>query len=761
MIKRIIIIFCLLFSSISFASAVETDIAIQSAKWDNISTKVETSINSGSPSDGWLSSSREELVKVREEAQSIIDANASQITELKARISTILASVPEGSTASPEIDIKLDELRDDLAEVEVPSLTAELAYRRADDLIVEVDSVIRKNFSNTLTKRSVSPILPTTISSAAINMIDAKDILIIDTQNIFSTSSSRDIFFNKLPITIILVLLGFALLFYIPRQILNVIRSWSEFVPSKFGDAVLIIGRNLVELLCGLVGVFVIFSALQASGALGIYGGVVLSLMNKVAYAFVIGRWLAFLQIDEQSDANNFLQNWSITILAVIAALSWNIDQTATLFGLDENTLSFLNLIFVGSALFFVAPIASREKFTKLFSAMSMGGLMRIVSIGRSIYFYGAILTVILAIAGYYGASRQIFHGLNFTFLLALFCSSLFRVCFDIIRLFWDDSKTVGDNGQFEERAMLWPVLLGTGIWLASLPLLALIWGARSTDLNEIWVGINNGISIGDVRISAVNFVQILIVFAIGFFIVKGIKRLLQNLILPRSRLDIGGQTAIVSLFGYAGYTIAAFLALNAAGINLSSLAVVLGALSVGIGFGLQNIVSNFVSGIILLIERPIKKGDWISVSGHEGYVRKIAVRSTEIETFDHASVIVPNADLVSQSVLNWVHTNKIARVKTYVGVSYDSDPENVKKLLLEAVNELPIALRIPEPTVLFQNFGDSSLDFELRFCIREADGMATAKSDANFAIFRKFKAHDISIPFPQREILIKSNQEN
>lgn len=759
--KNLIIFVCLVCFYAPFSAVGDADFTLQSQQWDHISTKVETSLNSGTAPDGWLNNSREELVIVREEAQSIITANVDKIADLKARIASLQASVPEDEAASPQIERKLTELREDLAKVELPSLTADLAYQRADDLIVQIDRNIRQNFSNLLTKRSASPLLPITILSAATNTNTAQAALVGEAKTLLSTGPNRDIFLNKLPMTIILIIIGLALLFFIPKRLLKTIRIWSEFMPSQLGHTLIIISRNLTELLCGLAGIFILFNAMQSSGALGLHGGALLNMLNQMAYAFVIGRWLASLQIDETSNARRFLQNWSITILAVISALSWNIDQVASAFGLHSNTLSVINMILIISGIFLIVPITGREKFTKMFSSATIGGLMKTVSIGRSIFIYGAILALILSIAGYYGASRQLFLGICLTFLLALFCASLFRVCFDIIKLFWDDTKMVGDNGQLEERAMLWPVLLGSAIWIASLPLFALIWGARSTDLEEIWVRVNNGIAIGDVRLSAVNFVQILVVFTIGFLIIKGIKRLLQNLILPRSRLDIGGQTAVVSLFGYAGYTAAAFLALNAAGINLSSLAVVLGALSVGIGFGLQNIVSNFVSGIILLIERPIKKGDWISVSGQEGYVRKIAVRSTEIETFDHASVIVPNADLVSQSVMNWVHTNKIARVKTQVGVSYDSDPALVKELLLEIANELPLALRIPEPSVLFLNFGDSSLNFELRFCIREADDMATARSDANFAIYRKLKEHNINIPFPQREILMKYEQEN
>jgi small-conductance mechanosensitive channel len=192
---------------------------------------------------------------------------------------------------------------------------------------------------------------------------------------------------------------------------------------------------------------------------------------------------------------------------------------------------------------------------------------------------------------------------------------------------------------------------------------------------------------------------------------------------------------------------------LGALGIDLQKIALVAGALSVGIGFGLQSIVSNFVSGLILLTERPIRVGDWIVAKGEEGFVRRIRVRATEVETFDRASVIIPNSDLISGVVKNWTHGNILGRVTVQVGVGYDSDPEKVREILLAIAAEHPSVLKEPAPFVLFTAFGDSALNFELRCIVRDIQQRLSVLSDLNFAILARFRAAEIEIPFPQHVV--------
>jgi len=200
---------------------------------------------------------------------------------------------------------------------------------------------------------------------------------------------------------------------------------------------------------------------------------------------------------------------------------------------------------------------------------------------------------------------------------------------------------------------------------------------------------------------------------------------------------------------------VAGMVAFSVAGFNLQNVAIIAGALSVGVGFGLQSIVNNFVSGLILLAERPIKAGDWIVVGADQGYVKRINVRSTEIETFDRSTVIVPNSDLISGVVKNWMHNDNSGRVIVDVRVPFQSDPDQVHDLLLEVAQSHPNVLAYPEAKVYLSNFGESALEFQLFCYLGNVDYMLSAKSELRFAVFRTLRENGIEIPYTRRDVHI------
>jgi small-conductance mechanosensitive channel len=280
--------------------------------------------------------------------------------------------------------------------------------------------------------------------------------------------------------------------------------------------------------------------------------------------------------------------------------------------------------------------------------------------------------------------------------------------------------------------------------------------GPRGLTVVEVFGRLHDtllGAGIAGITISLGTVLAAAALVLLGLLATRAVQRWLERQFLPRTALDPGLQHSISAIIGYVGVIAVAALALAELGIDLQKIAFIAGALSVGIGFGLQSIVSNFVSGLILLAERPIRVGDSIVVKGEEGWVRRIRVRATEIETFERASVIIPNSELITGVVKNWTHANTMGRITLKVGVDYASEPEQVRDLLLECANEHPQVVDVPPPRALLLNFGDSALEFELRCVVSDFDRSLIVKSDLYFAILKRLRAAGIKVPSPQREV--------
>jgi small-conductance mechanosensitive channel len=210
-------------------------------------------------------------------------------------------------------------------------------------------------------------------------------------------------------------------------------------------------------------------------------------------------------------------------------------------------------------------------------------------------------------------------------------------------------------------------------------------------------------------------------------------------------------------LIHYAILLMGFLLALATLGVNFTNITIIGGALGVGIGFGLQNIVNNFVSGLILLFERPVRVGDYIEVQNLRAEIKKIGLRATTVETFDRADIVIPNSDLVTNQVTNWTRTNRIMRLTIPVGVAYGSDVPLVMKILLECAQDNPSVMSSPKPQVLFVGFGDSSLNFELRVFLSDIDYRRIVHSEILQEIDREFRLNGVEIPFPQRDLHLRS----
>lgn len=294
------------------------------------------------------------------------------------------------------------------------------------------------------------------------------------------------------------------------------------------------------------------------------------------------------------------------------------------------------------------------------------------------------------------------------------------------------------------------------------IPLVLLQWGFQFADIESWAYRIFTEIRIGSITISLVGIIAGILLFIIGFIVTRWFQKWIDGNVLARSQVDAGVRNSVRTAVGYAGVAVAGLVGISAAGINLSSLALVAGALSLGIGFGLQNIVSNFVSGLILLAERPFKVGDWVVAGTTEGFVRRISVRATEIETFQRQTVIVPNSVLINGQVGNWTHRNKLGRIDMAISVHGGNDPRRVQEILAEVVRGQQGLLRNPEPMVVFQAFSPSTLDFEIRAFLADILNGTGVKSDLRAAILERFRQEEIAIGGPAApEVPIKISPES
>ena len=372
-----------------------------------------------------------------------------------------------------------------------------------------------------------------------------------------------------------------------------------------------------------------------------------------------------------------------------------------------------------------------------------------------------SLATLGVSLFGYPDLATEIFNKFLISVLLLGSFAVIRMVIYDILRrsiVFCFSAlkirKRLLSKADFLMSLLVTPVLV-----MLLLYLLLLLWGVPSSSMAYAVKKLVFGFKVGGIEISLIAIMTGILIFIVSLYVFRMFNRRLANNLLNRINMDEGIKHSLISGVSFIGIIISAILAIVAMGVDLSNLAVIAGALSVGIGFGLQDIIKNLVSGIILLFERPFKVGDWVIIGGEEGLIKQINIRSTELETWTKRSVIIPNATLISSSVVNLTHGDNWQRQSILVGVSYDSDVKKVSELLLECARANRKVAKVPAPVVLFKDFGASSLDFELRFHVANVRTDWGVNSDLRYAILERFRAEGIEIAYPQ--IVVHQAEDN
>ncbi len=739
-------------------------------KWQNTATRAEAIITDAQASSPALETLRATLSDFRSRALAAQDASQGRIDTIESQISA-LGDVPaDGTAEAPEVATRRVELNTQLAEARAPVLAAQEAYNRADGLVGEIDRIIRERQTAKLFKRGVSPLNPGNWPDA----IAAAAGFAGDIQGEISEGLASDAQFRQtrqqLPAALAFLVLGIVLLTRARRWLLVAagLVSGTQGTPSQSRALAL----STTQVIVPMLGIWAVLQALALTGLVGLRGGVVFDAVGWMSLYVFGALWLGRVVFtdDENTPVLVHLPESSIpsarrmtALMGVALALdellgrmSLQADITTT----THDVLSFPIVLLAGYLLVRLGLIlepAQRALHGQNVENPLKSRIFRLIA--RAALVLG-VAAPLLAAAGYATASSAFVFPAIQTLAVLGTAIILYRILTDLTEELVESGRERAKLPEQDTHLTLVPVVLGFALICLTLPLLALIWGARVSDLLEVWTMFSDGFSIGTRRVSVTDFLTFAIVFTLGYTATRLLQSTLRLSVLPRTTLDAGGRNAILSGTGYVGIFLAALAAITTAGFDLSSLAIVAGALSVGIGFGLQAIVSNFVSGIILLVERPIKEGDWIEVGSHSGYVRKISVRSTEIETFDRATVVVPNADFISGTVTNWTHSSMNGRVKVPVGVAYGSDPDRVREILTEIAEAHEMVDQRFSVSVVFHGFGADSLDFEIRAILKDVNWVLSAKSDMNFEIFRRFSKEGIEIPFAQRDINLRNPGE-
>jgi small-conductance mechanosensitive channel len=737
--------------------------------WDKTATRAEEVLAAGEASTSALEVMRESLVEQRAAARAMVAEETKKLAPFRQQLEALGPKPAEGVEEAPEVVAARLDLNQKIETVSGRLKKAELALARVDGLIKQLDGLIRGRFTNTLLSTGPSPLSPWRWVGAVAEYLNVAERLAAEGARGWEDPVAKRNRETRLPALAIATVLSVLLIVSMRRWLsLSLRRGVVEGAGRGRRLAVGLVTAAM-RLVAPLIVLALCILALRQSGLIGptasllqdpFIGGLVAVIVAYGLGQVIFAPGSPQLRIAPMTDAEARRGGLLAGGLGVVVFLEAVLVNGGAQINIATSALAVANLPIVmlgGFLLFRLARLIMPHPPTGIEyegedrPSDQLNLARRVLRIMAFVMMAAAILSPVVAALGYFAASRFILYPV-------IMSISLFAATFILFVAFREAVDAYVEENELEAPGLrLLSILLGFLLGCAAIPVLALIWGARVADLSEWWRLFADGLKFGEVTISPVDFLKFALVFTIGYSLTRLVQGVLRMSVLPNTRLDSGARVAIVSGAGYLGFFLAALAAIAATGLDLSNIAIVAGALSVGIGFGLQNIVNNFVSGIILLIERPIKAGDWIDVGGKQGYVTQISVRATEIETFDRATLIVPNSELISNSVMNMTHSNTIGRVHVPVGVAYGTDTRKVESVLLDIAKAHPMVLKRPAPVVIFQAFGADSLDFEIRAFLRDVNFVLATKSDMNFEIDRRFREEGIEIPFAQRDLHIKN----
>ncbi|AEF99960.1 DUF3772 domain-containing protein [Methylomonas methanica] len=760
-------------SGLLYAAAEQAAAIAQSLKqWNAELEQAAQTLANKDIDDGELKQLSEQLNGLRTDALAVSDDLAAQITPLQTELAALGPPPAKGAPKEPaSLAAKRTSLNEQLAAIDGQTKELGLVISRTDDMLDQLSELRIRRFTQKIFTRGVSPLAPQ-IWQKGLPELQEKFASLNQQGTAWLAGETRE--------TLTAELIHLTATLFVALAIVWPLSGW---LSRKFGCTSAVQIPTYVELLRAALTVGFIRLLLPTSVTIAVYlvlahdmlwtdaeQGVALCVLKALFMIILVsatsvailapsnGRW----RLMPLNDNDARYVHKIILGLAWVFACDLVLDNWLSGVSMELTLLRkfWVGLLIAGLLLaLLIRPQLWRMDIQHRRKISDKAGIWRAI---RALMGILVLMIPVSAIAGYVALSRLLGTQIVLTGSLYILTSVVVALCNELIEEALNKETELGkkirhhlelteDGG---ELLLFWlKAAVNTVIYVGAILALLVIWGAGGEDISVWLYSVFFGFNIGGVTVSLSTLLIAITLFSAVLLLTRLCQRFLQQTFFPRTRIDLGIQHSIRASVGYIGFIIAAGLAVSTLGIDLSKLAIIAGALSVGIGFGLQNVVNNFVSGLILLIERPLKVGDWVVVNDKQGYVKNINVRATEIQTFDRAAVFIPNSTLISNPLLNWTHADKTGRVVLPVGVAYGSDTRKVEKILLEVADAHPAVMTVLAPSVLFKGFGDSSLNFELRAFVQDVDKVMKVSSDLCYEIDAAFKRENIEMPFPQQDV--------
>lgn len=722
---------------------------------------------------------REDVRAIRLAADTASGPLRARIGELETDLQKIGKEAPEGAIELPGVVELRAGLRGEFDALTALVKQSDLNIIEANRLLTDISNKRRDAFYSRVLERDAPPFTLNRIN-AALGFLQDDRKTFGERYAIWKTSFEKPSQFRTA--WFIFILSGVAaliLLWPIPRWIDKTLFSrFKTFEPTPARRASLAALRVITRALPALIAATIIYQVAVANGIVTdetskLVGAILLSLgtifvVDDVSSAVFAPREPQWRLIPLESGRATLVRLLLVLIVVVFSANAV-LNRVSDWLGSSRELVTLLSALIVvtGAILYFLLCRPQLWTLSKERPLNLSKDAMNFWRLTRNLLGLVSVLAIFAVLVGHVSLARFVLTRIYYMaflitggwFARALLVELTEYIGPQISKPFAPEDQATGAKPQEDQRLLVFwlRLFIDALIFLMFLPLAAFILGAQWTDIRNFVSDAIVGIEIGGFTVSLANILSALIAVVVIMVVTRFIQRTMDSRIFAPARVESGLRNTFRTLIGYVGLVIGFMVGIGTLGFPLANLAIVAGALSLGIGFGLQSIVNNFVSGLILLFERPIKVGDWIVTSAGEGIVKRISVRSTEIETFDWASVIVPNSELVTAPVTNWTHKNRYTRLNIPVSVSYSADPEEVSALLLKEAKLNRRTLSYPMPVIFFAAFGDSSLDFQVRIFINNVDDRIPVQNEMRISIFKALREAGIEIPFPQRDLHVRS----